>query len=223
LTASRRVLFLPGASGDGHFWHPVAERLPGGWEKTFFDWPGLGRVPSRPDVKSLDDLARLVLGRAATGQVDLVAQSMGGVVAMTAALACPERVRRIVLTATSAGIDIAPFSPEDWRPEYAQEFPDAASWILTERPDLSARLPSVTAPTLLVWSDADPISPLGVGRRLAGLLPRAELVVLPVAGHMFARHHANLVAPHIERHLSAGEAKVVGRAWSCGRMPRRTA
>lgn len=152
MTSSHRVFFLPGASGDGRFWHPVAERLPAAWDKTFFDWPGLGRVPSRPDVNSLDDLALLVLCQAGTGPVDLVAQSMGGVVAMTVALAHPERVRRIVLTATSAGIDITPFEPEDWRSEYAPEFPDAASWILTERPNLSARLSSVTAPTLLVWT-----------------------------------------------------------------------
>jgi pimeloyl-ACP methyl ester carboxylesterase len=203
VTASRRVLFLPGASGDGRFWHPVAERLPAAWDKTFLDWPGLGRIPPRPDVAGLDDLARLVLDRAGPGPVDLVAQSMGGVVAMMVALANPQRVRRIVLTATSAGIDITAFEPEDWRPEYAQEFPEAAPWILSERPDLSARLVTVPAPTLLVWSDADPISPLGVGRRLAGLLPRAELVVLPVVGHLFARDQADLVAPHVLRHLGA--------------------
>ncbi len=61
----------------------------------------------------------------------------------------------------------------------------------------------MAAPTLLLWSEADPISPVGVGRRLAGLLPRAELVVLSAAGHMFARDHADIVAPHVERHLSA--------------------
>ena len=203
MTSPRRVLFLPGASGDGRFWHPVAERLPVAWEKTFFDWPGLGHVPPRSDVNGLGDLARLVLERVEPGPVDLVAQSMGGVVAMLVALARPEPVRRVVLTATSAGIDITPFSPEDWRPEYAQEFPGAAQWIRTERPDLSARLPTVTAPTLLVWSAADPISPLGVGQRLAGLLPRADLVVIPAAGHMFARDQADLVAPHVRRHLAA--------------------
>ena len=203
MTARRRVLFLPGASGDGRFWQPVAERLPDAWEKAFLDWPGLGHVPSRPDVNGLADLARLVLDRSGAGPVDLVAQSMGGVVAMMVTLARPERVRRIVLSATSAGIDIAPFSPEDWRPEYTQEFPSAAPWILSERPDLATRLPLVTAPTLLLWSDADPISPVGVGHRLAELLPRAELVVLPAAGHMFARDRADLVAPHVLRHLAA--------------------
>ena len=206
MTSSRRVFFLPGASGEGRFWRPVAERLPAAWDKTFFDWPGLGRVPPRPDVNSIDDLARLVLGRAADGPVDLVAQSMGGVVAMTVALLHPERVRRIVLTATSAGIDITPFEPEDWRPEYAQEFPDAAPWILSERPDLSARLRTMQAPTLLVWSDADPISPLGVGERLAELLPRAQLLVVPAAGHMFARDHADVVAPPVRRHLEADDS-----------------
>ena len=203
MTSSSRVLFLPGASGDGRFWHPVAERLPVAWEKTFFDWPGLGHVPSRSDIRGLEDLAGLVLERMEPGPVDLVAQSMGGVVAMLVTLARPERVRRLVLAATSAGIDITPFSPEDWRPEYALEFPGAAPWIRTERRDLSARLPSVTAPTLLLWSDADPISPLGVGWRLAEVLPHAELVVVPVAGHMFARDRADLVAPHVLRHLDA--------------------
>ena len=206
MTASRRVLFLPGASGDGRFWHPVAERLPGGVGEDVLRLAG-ARPRSRPVPTSAASPTSLGWSwvEAGAGPVDLVAQSMGGVVAMMVALARPERVRRIVLTATSAGIDITPFAPEDWRPEYAQEFPGAAPWILTERPNLSARLPSVMAPTLLVWSDADPISPLGVGRRLAGLLPRAELAVLPVAGHMFARDHANIVAPNIERHLSAGE------------------
>src|SRR5262245_10817120 len=128
---------------------------------------------------------------------------MGGVVAALVAVARPELVRRLVLTATSAGIDLAPFSPEDWRPEYAAEYPGAAPWILTERPDLSSRLPSIAAPTLLLWSDADPISPLGVGRRLATLLSLAALVVVPAVDHMFAREHAELVASHIARHLAA--------------------
>lgn len=135
---------------------PVAERLPAAWSKAFLDWPGLGRVPPRVDVNGFDDLARLVLERAGTGPVDLVAQSMGGVVATMVVLARPDVVARLVLTATSGGLDLEPFAPADWREDYGRELPDAAPWIREERPDLSARLPLVTAPTLLRWSD--PIS-----------------------------------------------------------------
>ena len=56
-------------------------------------------------------------------------------------------------------------------------------------------------PTLLLWSDADAISPVTVGERLARLLPDASLVVVRGGDHMFARDRADEVAPHIERHL----------------------
>jgi CheY-like chemotaxis protein len=56
----RRVLFLPGASGAAQFWKPVADRLPGGWEKILFDWPGCGAVAADPRVRSFDDLVDLV-------------------------------------------------------------------------------------------------------------------------------------------------------------------
>jgi pimeloyl-ACP methyl ester carboxylesterase len=204
MSPARRVLFLPGASGDGRFWRPVADRLPGAWAKVLLHWPGLGRVPARPGVAGFEDLGRLVLEEAGPAPVDLVAQSMGGVVAALVALASPARVRRLVLAATSGGIDLAPFAPLDWRPDYAREFPGAAAWVRARPPDLSTRLGSLGAPTLLLWSDADPISPLGVGRRLAQLLPRAELVVIPGVGHMFARDRADLVAPHVHRHLACG-------------------
>ncbi len=60
---------------------------------------------------------------------DLVAQSMGGVVAIGVALAHPDKVRRLVLVATSGGIDVASFDGQEWREEYATEFPDAAPWV----------------------------------------------------------------------------------------------
>ena len=202
---SRRVLFLPGASGAGAFWSPVAELLPSAWEKICLDWPGLGHVPPDPGVRGLDDLVDRVLGRVAEGgrvePVDLVAQSMGGVVAAQIALRRPELLRRLDLTATSGGIDLAPFGAEDWRPTYRRANPSAAAWITEARVDLGDQLGTVAAPTLLVWSDTDPISPLAVGERLAELLPHARLVVVSGGDHMFARDRADEVAPHILDHL----------------------
>src|SRR5262245_53802296 len=198
---SRRVLFLPWASGDGRFWRPVADRLPSA-EKTLLDWPGLGDVPPQPEIRGFDDLAALALGHM-DQEVDLVSQSMGGVVAVLAALARPEAVGRLVLTATSGGVRLPDAGLHDWRQEYRREFPRAAPWATEYRVDLTDRIPSIRCPTLLLWSDADPISPLAVGEDLARRLPDARLVVVRDAGHMFARDRAAEVAPHIARHLFA--------------------
>jgi pimeloyl-ACP methyl ester carboxylesterase len=196
-----RVLFLPGAGGDGAFWHPLGARLPAEWPKTFLDWPGLGAVAPSPDVGRFDDLVRLVL-QEIDGPVDLVAQSMGGVVALRVACVHPALVRRLVLVATSGGVDTGRFGAADWRQEYVREYPPAQRWIVEERPDLTADLPSVESPALLVWGDADAISPLGIGRYLASVLPCARLVVVAGGDHALGRDRAAEIAPAVRRHLA---------------------
>lgn len=199
---AHRILFLPGASGTRTFWRPVADLLPAGYERVFFEWPGHGAVPPDPRVSSFDDLVALVLDRM-DRPVDLVAQSMGGAVAIRAALDRPALVRHLVLTATSGGIDLARFSTEDWRPPYRREHPQAAAAALLEhRDDFSDRIRTITAPTLLLWGDSDPISPLAVGEHLASLLPRSKLIVVPGGSHMFAEEQAEVVAPYIASHLA---------------------
>ena len=107
-----------------------------------------------------------------------------------------------VLTATSGGIDLARFGAADWRPEYRALYPEVAQWVTEQRPtDLSSHLAAIAAPTLLLWGDRDPVSPVAAGRRLESLLPDARLVVVPGGDHMFARDHADEVAPHIADHL----------------------
>jgi pimeloyl-ACP methyl ester carboxylesterase len=133
--------------------------------------------------------------------VDLVAQSMGGLIAIKAALTAPDRVRRLVLTATSGGVPVQNLGGADWRLKYRQDFPNAASWITEAREDLSAELGSIVAPTLLLWGDQDAISPLAVGTRLKDCLPHAELVVVKGGDHDFALTHAADIAPLIAEHL----------------------
>lgn len=209
------ILFLPGAGASAAFWRPVADRLPPGRRHEFLSWPGLGAEPPDPRVRGIDDLVGLVLARLPE-PADLVAQSMGGLVALKVALAVPGKVRRMVLAVTSGGVPMpAPGEPwgdpaedrseepvpVDWRAEYRRTYPDAAAWITQVREDLSAALGGMQAPTLLLWGDADPISPPVVGHRLQGLLPDAVLHILPGAGHDLARTHAEQVAPLIDRHL----------------------
>jgi pimeloyl-ACP methyl ester carboxylesterase len=67
---------------------------------------------------------------------------------------------------------------------------------------LTNRLGELPFPVLLLWGDADPISPVAVGQRLAELLPRAELVVIKNGTHDLVSERANEVIPHIEKHLA---------------------
>lgn len=194
------VFFLPGAGGSADFWRPVADLLDAQRRKHFFAWPGLGNEPRDPAVRGLDDLVALVLSGLAE-PADLITQSMGGLIAMKVALAAPEKVRRLVLTATSAGVPVSDLGGSNWRPDYRRNFPAAASWITEVDEDLSARLPSITAPSLLLWGDADSISPPAVGHRLLELLPNARLHIVGGGDHDLARTHATDIAPLIEEHL----------------------
>jgi pimeloyl-ACP methyl ester carboxylesterase len=201
VSTAPRVLFLPGAGGDREFWSPVAQRLPTDWEKVTLDWPGLGDQPHDSAVCGLDDLVALVAATL-TRPSDLVAQSMGGVVAVRVAARYPEKVRRLVLVATSGGFDIAEHHAEDWREDYARTYPGAAGWITEPVADQRQLLTGIFAPSLLLWGDRDPLSPVTVGQSLARLLPNARLRIIDGATHSFACEQPELVAALIADHLS---------------------
>ena len=194
-----KILFLPGSGASPDYWKPVAEKLPSAWPRRYFGWPGLSDQPPDPNIKGMDDLVRLVESQI-DGPVDLVAQSMGGIVAARIALARPEVVRRLVLCVTSGGVDMARFDPADWRTDYRKRFPNS-TWI-TE-PAVAAELPveRIKAPTLLIWGDLDRISPLAVGQHLEKRIPGARLHVVPGGDHDVAQSHAARVAALIEQHL----------------------
>ncbi|MBS0527512.1 MAG: alpha/beta hydrolase [Proteobacteria bacterium] len=194
------ILFLPGSGASPDFWKPVGTRLPSDWPRHYFGWPGLGHQPHDPAINGFDDLIAMVVARI-TEPVDLVAQSMGGVIAARIALEHPRLVRRLVLTVTSGGVDMAGLGASDWRPAYRREYPEAAPWILEPRAADSLPIERIAAPTLLLWGDNDPISPVAVGQHLAQRLPDARLHVVKGGGHDLAETHAEEVTPLIERHL----------------------
>jgi pimeloyl-ACP methyl ester carboxylesterase len=196
-----KVLFLPGSGASPDFWKPVGALLSSSWRKEYFGWPGLGRQPPDPNVRGWDDLVRMVEARM-DGPVDLVAQSMGGVIAATLAIKQPQLVRRLVLTVTSGGVDMAKFGAIDWRPEYRELFPNAAAWVTARSVSMLLPIEKIAAPTLLLWGDADAISPVAVGQHLAERIPNARLHVVPGGDHDVAQTHAAELAPLIERHLS---------------------
>lgn len=196
-----KLLFLPGASGRTDFWHPVSDLLTCPARRVHVTWPGFGGVPQDPAITGIGDLASRVLAELDQPSA-IIAQSMGGVVAMLAALRRPELVTHLVLAVTSGGMDMRAFDAEDWRPAMRAELPGLPDWFTSYHEDLTPHLPALRMPTLLLWGNADPISPVQVGERLASLLPQAELHVFPGADHDLARTRAELVAPLVDRHLA---------------------
>jgi len=201
LLRPEKLLFLPGASGDIRFWQPVADLLTCPAAKVHLGWPGFGPTPPDSRVHGIEDLATRVIVEI-HGPTALIAQSMGGVIALLAAMTKPECITHLVLTATSGGMDMASFGAQDWRPAFIAANPSFPPWFATYRHDLTPRLPSLAMPTLLLWGDADPISPVEVGRRLATLLPHAALHIVPGGDHLLANSMAPAVAPLIDTHLA---------------------
>ena len=203
MTAST-LLFLPGAGGSAQFWQPVADLLPEEWPKVMLAWPGLGDEPHDPGIQSLDDLVDMVSACIAMSptRVDLIGQSMGGLVAIRAALRHTYRIRRLVLTGTSGGLDIAGLGGADWRDAYRASYPAAAPWITQVREDHTPDIPRITTRTLLLWGDQDDISPPAVGERLLSLLPNARLDIIKGGDHAFPNAMPVETATAIARHLA---------------------
>jgi 2-succinyl-6-hydroxy-2,4-cyclohexadiene-1-carboxylate synthase len=97
------VVLLHGFAGTGRLWDPVVARLDRERYRPLApDLRGHGSASSRRPV-SFAGCVEDVLGLVAHPFV-LAGYSMGGRIALHVALAAPERVKRLVLVATTAGI-----------------------------------------------------------------------------------------------------------------------
>ncbi|MGZ6695626.1 MAG: alpha/beta fold hydrolase [Solirubrobacteraceae bacterium] len=102
--APATVVLLHGFAGTKRAWDPVRERIDAQrYRSVAVDLRGHGAAGAARPVTS-DACAADVLA-AAAGPVTLCGYSMGGRIALHAALAAPERVARLVLVATTAGIE----------------------------------------------------------------------------------------------------------------------
>jgi pimeloyl-ACP methyl ester carboxylesterase len=197
------VVYLPGGGGRSSFWRPVADRLAYRAAPIVFGYPGFGDVPADVSIRSLADLHH-ALSRVLPERFDLVAQSMGCVLALRTALDQPNRVRRLVLTATSGGVPMQALGGAEWRADFRAEQPSAPTWFMDDATDFTSRLAEVRAPTLLLFGDSDPLAPPSVGEflreRLTGA--RARLEVIRNGSHSFASEQPDVVASLVGAHLA---------------------
>lgn len=194
------LVILPGAGGRLDLLRPIGERLARRRTTLLCEYPGIGDAAPDPSLQSLSDLQAHVL-RDLPERFDMVAKSMGGVLALRTALEQPERVRKLVLLATSGGVNVAALGGIDWRDTFRRLQPSSPSWFIDDRTDVTAELSRVTQPTLLIFGDADLIAPVRVGHFLRSKLPDARLELIPDGTHDLEAEFPDLIASLIEAHL----------------------
>ncbi len=102
------MLLIMGVGGNIDMWHPFDQELKGcGIHTISFDAPGTGDSGELDRPRRMPWLALMVehlLDRLDYKRVDVLGISWGGALAQQLAHQAPRRVRRLVLTATSAGM-----------------------------------------------------------------------------------------------------------------------
>jgi 2-succinyl-6-hydroxy-2,4-cyclohexadiene-1-carboxylate synthase len=233
------VVLLHGFAGTGRAWDPVISRLDRErYTALAPDLRGHGAAGAARPV-TFAAVAADVLA-AAPERFVLCGYSMGGRIALHVALAAPERVERVVLVATTAGIDdaaeraarraaderLAAFADEAtieafadrwtaqplfagtppgaariWREDLLRNDPRALAAVLRglgtgAMAPLWDRLHELAMPATVLAGAEDPKF-VALGQRLAHALPRAELTIVPAAGHGLPREAPDAVAAAI--------------------------
>ena len=128
----------------------------------------------RPEVSrpTPEALAALITPPASPSREDRIARGVAAwrVIGSPGFAASDEEVTAFV----TRGVDYAPYDPDGIGRQLA---------AVIAAPPRSERLKSVTAPTLVIHGDADPLIPLTGGEDTAESIPGAELFVIPGAGH----------------------------------------
>jgi len=215
------LLLLAGLGGTLDMWAPIAPHL-WGLELLSFDPPGTGGsgpVRYALGMPGLADLTAEVLATLGRERVDVLGYSWGGALAQELAHRHPDRVRRLVLCATTCGLGGMPGSPPalaalatPWRYAsdairrgrgsrlvgYAAQLCAIAQW--TSLPWLH----DLEQPTLVVAGDDDAVVPLGNARLLANRIPDSRLHVVPGAGHLLLIDQPETVIPAVRSFLAGG-------------------
>ena len=162
-------------------------------EVHILDLPGFGASPSPPDSFGSLDYANAIvryMDKQGIEQSDFLGHSFGGKVSIQIAAGNPERVRRLVLAASS-GFSEEPGVSKHIRSWIVSEFSSGDSSVHKEiflnlvNEDLSSAVHRIQAPTLILWGEDDAEMPISIGREMSMKIPDCRLVSLPGKDHNF--------------------------------------
>jgi len=215
-SSRRAIVFVHGSGGSHHTFRDQWAGLRGAVRLVIPDLPGHGRSGG-PPLESVDACAAWAVDFVREVGLDrfiLAGHSMGGAIALQAALGGIKGLEALVLLGTGARLRISPvllagigerfreFAPElvGWMTSAASSEllrEDVTNDILSTRPaafladfhacngfDVMNRLGGIRVPALVVNGDDDRLTPLKYGEYLAANIPGAVLKIIHGAGHL---------------------------------------
>jgi pimeloyl-ACP methyl ester carboxylesterase len=210
------LLYIHGAGGSHEHWGYQMQGLAAVARQYAVDLPGHGRSPGSglADVAAYAALIPALLTSIGAEQVLLAGHSMGGTIALQAALNYPAQVAGLILVGSSARMPVAPTLLEGLAddPQPAIEFftqnlygpqapPDMVAataeayrqidaallrndLLACNAFDVRRHLGRIHCPVLVLCGEADRMTPLKFSVSLSESLPNARLHSIPTAGHM---------------------------------------
>ena len=175
------LLFLHGFGGAGaDFAHCGREVFERDYEILAPDVRPAGRTITHRQF-ALDALA--LLDARGIDRIRAIGISMGGNALLHLATRAPERVEAMVIVSSTMHF------PEPARAIMRQTMHDGqpvSDWLLHDPTDMNftaADLGRITARTLVVYGDRDPLYPVEMGVAIYRAIPNASLWVVPGGGH----------------------------------------
>lgn len=208
------VVLVHGLGMSSRYMMPLARELAPAFPVYAPDLPGFG-LSDKPEralsVAELAEALRSFMDAADLPRAVLVGNSLGCEILVAFARRHPERADRLVLqgptpdpeartplqqvllfcvTALFERWSLARVAASDYLRGGVRRYIDTFRSMIAHR--IKEGLPEVHVPTLVVWGTRDYITPRRSVERMACLLPRGKLVVVPGAAHGMNYSHPDL-------------------------------
>lgn len=205
------MVLIHGGGGVGQLWQNQLLAFP---RAVAPDLPG---HPEGPGLSTVPDMAGWVLrfiDERAIGPCVVGGHSLGGGVALQAALQAPERLRGLILVGTGSRLRVRPEFFERLRGDYDEAIEEVLRWWFSPQAatrvvdrvrgalralsptvvhddfwaadhfDVTDRLHEIRLPTLILCGEEDRMTPVKYAEYLRQYIAGSRLVVIPKAGHM---------------------------------------
>lgn len=210
------VVFIHGAGGSAATWYYQKKHFQPTMATIIAELPGHGASQDGGcnTIEEYGESLFEALKEKGYGRVFLAGHSMGGAIAMSLALSCPEIVRGLILIGTGARLRVIPEILDGIRDDkettvrniinlvFSQSAPAAmkesafneymkcrAEVILKDFTacngfDVLGTIDAITAPTLILCGTDDIMTPIKYSQYLASNIPESLIVLIKGAGHM---------------------------------------